>query len=87
MEADSSEFQEPATPAEFGGSGRSRGIDLGRKQRAGLRKSFQESFEGTADVEAGPFAGFAALAGPPFLSWCPEGKETLRYEVPGEGMV
>jgi len=24
---------------------------------------------------------------PPFLSWCPEGKETLRYEVPGEGMV
>jgi len=27
------------------------------------------------------------IAIPPFLSWCPEGKETLRYEVPGEGMV
>jgi len=27
------------------------------------------------------------LDDPPFLSWCPEGKETLRYEVPGEGMV
>jgi len=39
--------------------------------------------EGDKVVTRGNFL----LDSPPFLSWCPEGKETLRYEVPGEGMV
>jgi len=44
-----------------------------------LREAFLATIQVNIIAELG--------SGPPFLSWCPEGKETLRYEVPGEGMV